>query len=420
VNKGFLKVGLLSVFMSLAAWNYFSIPLQPDWTYEQRQLLTSLSLSALSELPVDPSNEVADSELAAELGHGLYFDTRLSGNGSVSCASCHKPELMFTDGLPLAVGTDIGTRHTPSLVGVSYSPWFYWDGRKDSQWSQALAPLESSHEHNTDRLRIARTVAEDDRYRDLYESIFGSILTIPLEPFSATPLGNESQQTAWMELSHSQQKNINQVFSNVGKVIAAYQRKIIPGRSRFDEYIDALELSSANENEIYSSSEIAGLALFIGEAQCVTCHNGPLLTNNEFHNTGVLAISGQLPSMGRYDGVRAAREDPFNCLGLYSGANRSECIELRFARDNNELVGAQKTPTLRNIADTAPYMHGGQITTLTQVIEHYNEAPVSMLNHNEAKPLELRPVQLRQLEDFLLTLSAPLATEEHWLLPPAN
>lgn len=420
MNKGFLKVGLLSVFMSLAAWNYFSIPLQPDWTYEQRQLLTSLSLSALSELPVDPSNEVADSELAAELGHRLYFDTRLSGNGSVSCASCHKPELMFTDGLPLAVGTDIGTRHTPSLVGISYSPWFYWDGRKDSQWSQALAPLESSHEHNTDRLRIARTVAEDDRYRDLYESIFGSILTIPLEPFSATPLGNESQQTAWMELSHSQQKNINQVFSNVGKVIAAYQRKIIPGRSRFDEYIDALELSSANENEIYSSSEIAGLALFIGEAQCVTCHNGPLLTNNEFHNTGVLAISGQLPSMGRYDGVRAAREDPFNCLGLYSGANRSECIELRFARDNNELVGAQKTPTLRNIADTAPYMHGGQITTLTQVIEHYNEAPVSMLNHNEAKPLELRPVQLRQLEDFLLTLSAPLATEEHWLLPPAN
>ena len=420
MNKGFLKVGLLSVFMSLAAWNYFSIPLQPDWTYEQRQLLTSLSLSALSELPVDPSNEVADSELAAELGHRLYFDTRLSGNGSVSCASCHKPELMFTDGLPLAVGTDIGTRHTPSLVGISYSPWFYWDGRKDSQWSQALAPLESSHEHNTDRLRIARTVAEDDRYRDLYESIFGSILTIPLEPFSATPLGNESQQTAWMELSHSQQKNINQVFSNVGKVIAAYQRKIIPGRSRFDEYIDALELSSANENEIYSSSEIAGLALFIGEAQCVTCHNGPLLTNNEFHNTGVLAISGQLPSMGRYDGVRAAREDPFNCLGLYSGANRSECIELRFARDNNELVGAQKTPTLRNIADTAPYMHGGQITTLTQVIEHYNEAPVPMLNHNEAKPLELRPVQLRQLEDFLLTLSAPLATEEHWLLPPAN
>ena len=111
--------------MSLAAWNYFSIPLQPDWTYEQRQLLTSLSLSALSELPVDPSNEVADSELAAELGHRLYFDTRLSGNGSVSCASCHKPELMFTDGLPLAVGTDIGTRHTPSLVGISYSPVSY-------------------------------------------------------------------------------------------------------------------------------------------------------------------------------------------------------------------------------------------------------------------------------------------------------
>ena len=420
MNKRILIAGLSTLFVSLAAWNYFSIPLQPDWTDEQRQLLASLSLSALPELPADPSNTVADSELAAELGHALYFDTRLSGNGSVSCASCHKPELMFTDGLSLAVGTNIGPRHTPSLVGIAYSPWFYWDGRKDSQWSQALAPIETSHEHNTDRLSVTRIVAEDDRYRDLYESVFGSIPTIPLRPVSATPLGNEPQRTAWSELSPAQQKDVNQVFSNVGKAIAAYQRKIIPGRSRFDEYIDTLGQSSSNENGMFSSSEAAGLALFIGDAQCVTCHNGPLLTNNEFHNTGVLAISGQLPSMGRYDGIRAAREDPFNCLGLYSEASRSECIELRFARDTNELVGAQKTPTLRNVADTAPYMHGGQMTTLAQVIEHYNEAPVSMLSHNEAKPLELRPVQLRQLEELLLTLSAPLATEEHWLLPPAN
>ncbi len=418
MRNGIFIVAVLAALIGLAAWNYVSLPVQTAWTLEQRQLLDSLALSALPELPEDPSNAVADSEPAAQFGHSLYFDTRLSGNGSVSCASCHKPELMFTDGLQLAVGVDVGPRHTPSLVGIAYSPWFYWDGRKDSQWAQALAPLEASHEHDTDRLQIARLIVTDEKYQYLYESIFGPLPELPQNPESATPLGNEQQQAAWAGLSSAQQQDVNRVFSNLGKAIAAYQRKLIPGRTRFDDYVDGLLDSNATASEHLNPAEVAGLALFIGDAQCITCHNGPLLTNNEFHNTGVLAISGQLPPMGRYDGIRFARKDPFNCVGDFSDANRSECIELRFARDTNDLVGAQKTPTLRNIAETAPYMHGGQIATLYEVIEHYNEAPISMLSHNEAKPLELRPVQLQQVEDFLRTLSAPLAAEDKWLTPP--
>jgi cytochrome c peroxidase len=150
----------------------------------------------------------------------------------------------------------------------------------------------------------------------------------------------------------------------------------------------------------------------------VSCHNGPLLSNFEFHNTGILAVAGQMPGMGRYQGIRTAREDPFNCLGEYSDASPEQCLELRFARDTNELVGANKTPTLRNVTETAPYMHGGQIATLPEVMEHYNEAPVSMLSHNEAKPLELRPAQLKQLVAFMHSLTAPLATEQRWLQPP--
>ena len=122
--------------------------------------------------------------------------------------------------------------------------------------------------------------------------------------------------------------------------------------------------------------------------------------------------------MGRYDGIRTAREDPFNCLGKFSDADASECIELRFARDENDLVGAQKTPTLRNVTLTAPYMHGGQFNTLSEVIQHYNDAPTSMLNHNEAKPLGLRAVEASQLEAFLHTLTAPLATDKKWLVAP--
>jgi len=108
----------------------------------------------------------------------------------------------------------------------------------------------------------------------------------------------------------------------------------------------------------------------------------------------------------------------FRCLGEFSDASSAQCIELRFARDANDLVGALKTPTLRNISLTAPYMHGGQMTSLAQVVNHYNKAPSSMLSHNEAKPLGLRAVERSQLEDFLMTLSAPLATEQKWLVAP--
>jgi cytochrome c peroxidase len=171
---------LLPLLASIAlivvvGWNYLSIPGVPAWSEEERRLIASLSLDSLPPLPSDPSNLVADEPAAAEFGHRLYFDTRLSSNGQVACATCHKPELMFTDGLALAVGVGIGPMHTPSLVGLSYSPWFYWDGRKDSQWAQALAPLEAKHEHATDRVQLLHLISSDTVYRDMYENVFGPL-----------------------------------------------------------------------------------------------------------------------------------------------------------------------------------------------------------------------------------------------------
>ena len=404
--------------LAFLVWSYVPLLTDNSWDNTDIRLIKSLSLSALPELAKDPSNSIGDLESAAEFGQALFFDQRLSGNGAVACASCHKPELSFTDGLELATGTAIGPRHTPSLLGISYSPWFYWDGRKDSQWSQALAPLEAGHEHNTDRATVAQLISQDKGYRNRYESIFGP-LPGALPNVSATPLGKEAQVEQWDNLATIIQVQINTVFTNVGKALAAYQRKIVPGRSRFDDFADSLSPTSSEEtNSILSSAEIAGLSLFIDKGQCASCHNGPLFTNHEFHNTGVMAIRGELPPMARYDGVRIARLDPFNCLGEYSDAQSNECTELRFARDENELVGAQKTPTLRNVSETAPYMHGGQIKTLNEVVRHYNDAPTSMLSHNEAKPLGLRPFEIKQLEAFLMTLTAPLATASKWLSPP--
>src|SRR5690606_32821139 len=129
-----------------------------------------------------------------------------------------------------------------------------------------------------------------------------------------------------------------------------------------------------------------GLKLFIGKARCTECHNGPLLTNNEFHNTGLLSYPGELPDRGRLDALNLVVNDPFNCLGQFSDADQTQCKELKFMRTGSELLGAFRTPSLRNLKNTEPYMHKGQLNTLEGVLEHYNEAPNAMIGHNEATP----------------------------------
>ncbi|MDP6416643.1 MAG: cytochrome-c peroxidase, partial [Gammaproteobacteria bacterium] len=188
-----LTVLLLGVAL-VAAWNFVAIPSFDSWSAEELRLISSLSIERLAPLPADPSNRVADLPAAVEFGYRLFFDTRLSGNGSVACATCHRPELMFTDGFQLAMGMVSGPRHTPSLVGLSHSPWYYWDGRKDSQWAQALAPLEAAIEHDIDRLQVARLINSDSSYRQMYNTLFGPLPVIPATPVAASPLGDEQEQ----------------------------------------------------------------------------------------------------------------------------------------------------------------------------------------------------------------------------------
>ena len=409
MNRRVLAICLLPA-AAVLIWLLAPATLPDRWSESEAALIASFSLSALPPLRPDPSNAAADDERAEILGRQLFFDARLSTNGAVSCASCHRPELAFTDGLPIAVGTGPGRRHTPGLLGVAYSPWFYWDGRRDSQWAQALTPLETHFEQGAGRAAIVRLLAADPEYKAMYEEIFGALPDPAQLPDSASPLGGDSEREAWRMLDPGLKIEVSTAFANAGKALAAYQRKLLPGRSRFDDYADAVARDGANrharQGDILSGEEIAGLDLFIGEAQCVNCHNGPLFTNHDFHNTGILPVFGQLPSLGRFDGVRLAREDPFNCLGEFSDSTPGQCGELLFARDDNELAGAHKTPGLRNVTLTAPYMHTGQVATLEEVLRHYNEAPTAMLGHNEAKPLGLSNRQLRQLEAFMHTLEA--------------
>jgi cytochrome c peroxidase len=407
---------------ALVLWWFNRTVEPPPWTEADKAILSSLWIGSLPSLPPDPSNSVADKPRAASLGQALFFDRRLSVNGAIACATCHQPERRFSDGRSKGMAVGNSKRNTPSIVGTTYSPWFFWDGRKDSQWSQALAPLEDPNEHGGNRMQYVRLIATDPAYRVAYEALFGPLPDIGDQsrfPAAAAPGPNVEWNDAWQAMNVDDRELVDRVFSNIGKSIAAYERLLMPGPSKFDAYVESmLAGDDKTQQAILSIDEIWGLRLFIGQANCTQCHNGPLFTNHEFHNTGVISYPGEIPDKGRSVGVRDLKADPFNCLGHFSDDHVKNCSELRFARASLDLIGAVRTPSLRNLEGTAPYMHKGQIATTAEVLDHYNEAPLAMIGHNEAKPLKLSRREKRQLEAFLETLAAPLITAPNWLEAP--
>lgn len=412
------------VLLSIVGFTLYRFwPRPHQWTAEEINTLRSLWIGSLPELPADPTNRFADDPRAVTLGHKLFFDTRFSINGEVSCATCHMPEILFTDGLPLGVGISEMTRKTMTIVGTAYSPWLFWDGRKDSQWAQALGPLESSIEHGGNRTQYAHLI--DEIYRAEYVAIFGDLPDLSDRvrfPDSAGPVDDPQARAAWEAMTTGDQDAVSLIYANIGKAIAAYERKIMPGPSRFDTYVEALQNGDlATMETSMSPEEISGLRLFIGEAQCIKCHNGPLFTNNDFHNTGVPTAQGLPVDTGRALGVESVLTDEFNCLSKYSDAESDVCAELRhLIASGEELLGAFKPPSLRNVAMTAPYMHAGQLPDLMAVLEHYKRAPQAPVGHTELEPLHLSHFDLAYLQAFLLSLSGPLNTPAELLAAPNN
>jgi cytochrome c peroxidase len=375
------------------------------WTAKERETLRSLSLASLGPLTADPSNRYADDPRAAALGERLFSDPRISGNGKVSCATCHVPQKDFQDGTPLAHGVGTTARRTMPVAGTAHGAWFFWDGRTDSQWSQALGPLESAVEHGGTRTGYAHTIGT--HYRAEYEAVFGKLPSLDGLPAQAGPVADTAWHAAWSRIPAARQGEISRVYANIGKAMAAFERRIEPTPTRFDRYVAAEVAGGAHDStSSLSEDEVAGLKLFIGKANCVNCHNGARLTDDHFHNTGVPASSlVATVDSGRTVGVRQALAAEFACTGKYSDAKEDDCAELRFATtEGEELVRAYKTPSLRGVADRAPYMHAGQIATLAEVIDHYDRAPKAPFGHSELKPLKLSAQERRQIEAFLRTL----------------
>jgi cytochrome c peroxidase len=417
-----LWIGLAATAIVAIAAAYLLWP-RSEWTEDEMTILRGLWIGSLSSLSPDPSNKVADDPQAAALGQKLFFDTRLSSNGKVACASCHLPAQDFQDGKPLGEGVGTTTRRTMPLAGTAYSPWLFWDGRKDSLWAQALGPLESPVEHGGNRTQYAHLIDQD--YRAEYEALFGPLPDLSDTarfPASAGPVDDPSARTAWERMALEDRERITHIFANIGKAIAAYERKLMPGPSRFDRYVEALvNGDTAEMRAALTQDEVAGLRLFVGKAGCINCHNGPLLTNNDFHNTSVPAVPGLPEDTGRAAGVRQVLQDEFNCLSQYSDAAAEDCGELRFAKTDDHALERQfKPPSLRDVAERAPYMHAGQFATLREVLEHYNNAPDAPHGHSELQPLGLSEQELAQLEAFLRSLSGPLNAPPELLTPPTS
>ncbi|MFB6351606.1 MAG: cytochrome-c peroxidase [Bradymonadaceae bacterium] len=342
------------------------------------QIETVRTLSPLPEVPRDPTNAVSKDAGAAHLGRFLFFEQRLSADGSVSCASCHRPNHGFSVPTRVGHGLEKTPRHPPSLLNIAYHEWYDWDGKADSVFG-SLSDLSSKE-------RFPPKARPD-----------------PDDPESAA-------HRAWQSMAEADRKTVNRVASNMTKAIAAYEEKLVSGGAPFDRYVEGLETGDPAKLDALSPSAKRGLKLFVGEAQCINCHNGPALTDRAFHNLG-LGPRPWLPDgdQGRWKGVPSVKSNTFNAAGAFSDAPEGKAADwVRYLKRTSEDHGQFKTPTLRNVELTPPYMHGGHFSTLEEVVRFYStldEQP--RVGHREEmlEPLGLSDREVDDLVAFLKSLT---------------
>lgn len=389
--------------------------------------LARLREFTLGPLPPSPSNAVADNGAAARLGQMFFFDARFSGPlrvgdsgdngglgaagtaGLVSCASCHDPRRGGAD-VRSRAATSLGAawtvRNAPSVYNAAYAagatPWQFWDGRKDSLWSQALSPIESPAEHNTSRLQVAHLIAA--HYKDPYQALFGPLPD--LADADRFPGDGQPGTTAWESMAAGDQEQVDRIFANFGKAIEAYERLLLDRDAPLDRYL-------AGDASALADDAIRGARLFVGRASCTECHDGPTFSDGRFHNHTVPQQGAAVPrvDLGRAGGIAAVLGDPFNQAGPHSDDQAAPHLRGLTLREAD--LGAFRTPPLRGVARTAPYMHTGAFATLGDVVAWYRDGGDTDgfvgTRDPAAAPLNLSSGDVEDLVAFLRALSgAPL------------
>jgi cytochrome c peroxidase len=392
---------------------------------EEHQRLAEMTLPRT--LPASPGNTYADNADAAKLGQQFFFDRRFSGkllessdeangglgpagtSGRVACATCHEPGNGGADRRQLG-GTSLASawtvRNSPTVLNATFSTWMFWDGRRDSLWSQALAPVENPAEHNFSRLEVVHVI--NDHYREPYERVFGTLP--PMNDFARFPRVGKPGMSAWEGMTDDDRLAINRVFANFGKALEAYERLLVDRSSPFDRYM-------AGDPLAMSDAAIRGAKLFVGRAACNECHSGPMLADNEFHNHGVPQIGTKvlMTDTGRQGGIDAVLAAEFNMASSYADSPRPEM--LTSLRKDPETLGAFKTPSLRNVGKTGPYMHTGAFSSLWDVVLWYNDAAgtdgfVGTRSAASVVPLRLSMEDVGDVVEFMRALDGDKLPDE--------
>lgn len=271
-----------------------------------------------------------------DLGEMLYFDPRLSGDNSISCATCHHPEKGWSDGLPRTIGfggKELG-RHSPTIINSGYFAVQFWDGRAKSLEEQALGPIQAAGEMNQDLDELVKELNAVPEYVKRFQKVFGGITA-----------------------------------ENIGKAIATFERSVVSNHAPYDKYM-------TGDKSALSASAVNGIGLFFGKAKCVICHNGPVFTDSGFHNIGVQQHGPLKEDLGRFN---ISNED--------------------FDK------GGFKTPGLRSVSISAPYMHDGSAASLTEVVQFYNRGGDVKENLSPfITPLELTDSEVQDVVEFLKAL----------------
>jgi cytochrome c peroxidase len=299
-------------------------------------------------MPIPADNPMTDPKV--RLGAQLYFDTRLSADHTISCATCHDPKTGWANHNPTDTGIkgQVGGRNSGTIIDSGYMNFQFWDGRALSLEEQALGPIHNPIEMGETLENVVRKLNAIPGYKEQFQTVFGT--------------------------------DVN--TDGIAKAIAAFERTIVTGPSPYDKYM-------AGDKTAMSDAAIRGLEIFNGKGHCSPCHSGPMFSDQWFHNIGV-GMDAPKPDIGREE----VTKDP---------------------RDH----GKFKTPGLRNVAMTHPYLHTGTEKTLMDVVEFYDKGGIPNKNLDPMMlPLKLTKQEKEDLVAFLEALTGPYPVMEAPALPP--
>jgi cytochrome c peroxidase len=324
---------------------------------------TLADIGPLPPVPVPEDNPLTPEKVA--LGRRLFFDARLSADGSLACVSCHLPDQGWTTNTPLspAYPTHMERRNSQTLINVAYNQALLWDGRAGTLEKQALGPIQNPLHMNQNLDLLIEKLNSIPDYAERFHKVFGT---------SVTPEG-------------------------LGKALAAFERTLVTGHAPFDRYMEG-------DLQAMSESAVRGLELFTGKARCILCHHGPNFTDSQFHNLGVPDV----PLLA-HPLVQAALRFDAKRMHIQEYAQVREDLGRYLVTKQEQDKGAFKTPTLRNVAQRDPYMHNGAFQSLEEIIDFYNRGGGTVLGKSPLiQPLELSTQEKGDLLVFLQALTGEL------------